>query len=163
AVLHGIREGTVATDAGGRITLVNDEAKRLLGLDGDAVGKLLAEVVPAGHVRDVLSGKVDGPDEVVLVGDRVLVVNRMPVSVRDHVLVALLLGKAAIASERGVELRVSVDERLPDLGDVRDLVTVIGNLVDNALDSVTGSPGAGWIDVSVCLEYAGIVVRVHDS
>jgi len=245
AVLHGIREGTVATDAGGRITLLNDEAKRLLGLDADAVGKLLAEVVPAGHVRDVLSGRVDGPDEVVLVGDRVLVVNRMPVSVRgreigavvtlrdrtelegllrelddvrslaealraqehdfshrlhvisglielgrhedavqfiaqsshlhqelatslvasfgDHVLVALLLGKAAIASERGVDLRVSVDERLPDLGDVRDLVTVIGNLVDNALDSVAGSSGPGWIDVSVGVEPGGIVVRVHDS
>src|SRR5204863_7347553 len=84
AVLHGIREGTVATDAAGRITLLNDEAKRLLGLDADAVGKLLAEVVPAGHVRDVLSGRVDGPDEVVLVGDRVLVVNRMPVSVRGR-------------------------------------------------------------------------------
>ena len=46
---------------------------------------------------------------------------------------------------------------------MRDLVTVIGNLVDNALDSVTGSPGAGWIDVSVGVEPAGIVVRVQDS
>src|SRR5207248_7395611 len=30
--LHGIREGTVATDMEGRITLMNDEARRLLRL-----------------------------------------------------------------------------------------------------------------------------------
>ena len=32
ATLHGIREGVIAFDPGGRITVVNDEAQRLLGL-----------------------------------------------------------------------------------------------------------------------------------
>jgi two-component system CitB family sensor kinase len=247
AMLHGIREGTVATDSAGRITLLNDEAQRLLGLDATAVGRQLTEAVPEGHVREVLAGKVDGPDQVVLVGDRVLVANRMPVSLRgraigavvtlrdrtelvgllrelddvrslaaalraqehefshrlhvisglielgrhedavkfinqsstlhqalatslvdsvgDPVLVALVLGKAAVAAERGVELRVAADSNLPEeLGDVRDLVTVIGNLVDNALDAVVSTSGnAGWIEVSIRGEAGGIVVSVHDS
>ena len=60
AVLHGIREGTVATDAGGRVTLVNDEARRLLSLDDDVLGEFLVDVVPAGHVREVVAGTVAG-------------------------------------------------------------------------------------------------------
>ena len=32
ATLHGIREGVVAFDRSGRVTMVNDEARRLLGL-----------------------------------------------------------------------------------------------------------------------------------
>src|SRR5207244_9604033 len=228
AVLHGIREGTVATDAQGRVTLLNDEAKRLLRLDDSALGRPLVDVVPAGHVRAVLSGEVDAPDQIVLVADRVLVANRMPVTLRDrtigavvtlrdrtelekllrelhdvrsladalraqehefshklHViaglieleryadavgfvkqsslvhqalvasivesigeptLLALLLGKAAVASERGIELHVSGDTRLPeDYPGARDLVTVVGNLVDNALDSVAAA-GSGTIE-----------------
>src|SRR5207244_8469520 len=62
AMLHGIREGTIATDRNGRVTLVNDEARRLLQLDGDPVGRSLTEIVPAGHVREVMAGNVDEPD-----------------------------------------------------------------------------------------------------
>src|SRR5437016_2429847 len=32
ASLHGIREGTIATDVDGKVTLINDEARRLLRL-----------------------------------------------------------------------------------------------------------------------------------
>ena len=32
AMLHGIREGVITLDRDGRVTLVNDEARRLLGL-----------------------------------------------------------------------------------------------------------------------------------
>ena len=246
AVLHGIREGMVATDPAGRVILVNDEAKRLLGVDDSVVGLPLADVVPAGHVRDVVDGSADGPDQVVLVDDRVLVANRMPVTVRgrdvgavvtlrdrtelevllrelndvrsladalraqehefahrlhviagllelgryddaagfinksslvhqelvasivetvgDPTLAALLLGKAAVASERGIELRVTEDSDLPEgYGDPRDLVTVVGNLVDNALDSVASAGAGGSISVTLRDEPGGVVVHVRDS
>ncbi|MER6570089.1 PAS domain-containing protein [Streptomyces sp. NPDC001093] len=41
ATLHGIREGVVGLDPRGRITVVNDEARRLLGLTGDVEGRPL--------------------------------------------------------------------------------------------------------------------------
>ncbi|MFF3765028.1 ATP-binding protein [Streptomyces sp. NPDC001922] len=61
-------------------------------------------------------------------------------AVGEPVLAALLLGKAAQANERGVELVLAPDSRiddglLPDSLAARDLVTVLGNLVDNALDA----------------------------
>src|SRR6266545_1336940 len=65
-------------------------------------------------------------------------------NVGDPALVALLLGKAAIASERGIALRVTDDTRLPEhVEDAQTLISVVGNLVDNALDSVAGAVGGG--------------------
>ncbi|MEV6594620.1 sensor histidine kinase [Streptomyces acidicola] len=68
-------------------------------------------------------------------------------AVSEPVLAALLLGKAAQANERGVELVVSEDSRiddglLPESLSARDLVTVLGNLIDNAVDAAQGTAGA---------------------
>ncbi|MBT3155088.1 sensor histidine kinase [Streptomyces sp. CHD11] len=64
-------------------------------------------------------------------------------AVSEPVLAALLLGKTAQANERGVELLVSPDSRLddgllPDSLPARDLVTILGNLIDNAVDAAQG-------------------------
>jgi two-component system CitB family sensor kinase len=84
-------------------------------------------------------------------------------SVGEPTLLALLLGKAVVASERGVELTVAPETRLPeDYPDARELVTVVGNLVDNALDSVAAT-GSGTIEVTIRDEDRGVVVRVRDS
>ncbi|MFF3209341.1 ATP-binding protein [Streptomyces sp. NPDC002886] len=73
-------------------------------------------------------------------------------AVGEPVLVALLLGKAAQAHERGVELVVTPDsgaiDAAPGGPPARDLVTVLGNLVDNAVDALTGVPG-GRISVTI--------------
>ncbi|MFE7512721.1 ATP-binding protein [Streptomyces sp. NPDC057540] len=83
--------------------------------------------------------------------------------VHDPLLAALLVGKATVAAERGVSLRLAPDSLLPDrLVDPRELVTVVGNLVDNALDAVAGTPGAR-IDVSFRAEDRTVVLRVSDS
>jgi two-component system CitB family sensor kinase len=85
-------------------------------------------------------------------------------SIGEPTIMALLLGKAAVASERGIELRVAAETRLPeDYPDARELVTVLGNLIDNALDSVAGSLGNGWIEVTIRDEGDGVLVQVRDS
>jgi sensor histidine kinase regulating citrate/malate metabolism len=63
--------------------------------------------------------------------------DRLVGAVGDPVVAALLVAKTSDAAERGVELQLSGE--LPDEGPEvasRDLVTVIGNLVDNAFDAV---------------------------
>ncbi|HEY8757790.1 MAG TPA: sensor histidine kinase [Candidatus Limnocylindria bacterium] len=245
AMLHGIREGVLALDTGGRIALANDEALRLLGLPASIAGRVLRDHVPDGRVRDVLEGSGSGLDQVVLAGDRTLVVNRRPVTIRgsdvgavvtlrdrteleavlreldtardlaqalraqahefsnklhvvgglielgrlddairfvaetslvhqelvdlvqeriaDPALAALLLAKAALASERRVEFRLATDALLPaQVTDVRDLITVVGNLVDNAIDAASGAADA-WVEVSMHAEPGGTAVRVRDS
>ncbi|NWF25105.1 sensor histidine kinase [Streptomyces sp. PKU-EA00015] len=69
--------------------------------------------------------------------------DRVVGAVGEPVLAALLLGKAAQANERGVELVLTEDSRiddgvLPASLPSRDLVTILGNLVDNAVDAAAG-------------------------
>ncbi|MFD9949502.1 ATP-binding protein [Nonomuraea sp. NPDC059023] len=84
--------------------------------------------------------------------------DRVVGSVREPVLAALLLGKSAQAAERGVELVISEDSRLDDVEmAARDLVTIVGNLLDNAIEV------ASRVEVTVRTEPDGIVVRVSDD
>ena len=86
--------------------------------------------------------------------------------VGDPVLGALLLGKSAVAAERGIQFRLSPDSRLDgDAGHPRDLITVVGNLIDNALDAVASSPNGGprWVEVSIRQDDGDVVIKVHDS
>ncbi|MFI1865898.1 ATP-binding protein [Streptomyces jumonjinensis] len=229
AALHAVREGLLMLDGRRRIALVNDGARELLGLDGDAVGRPVAGLGLPAPLTGTLLASEPRVDEVHLTADRVIVVNTSPVvggeqrgtvvTLRDHtelqalsgeldsergfsqalrsqaheaanrlhtvvslielgrtreavgfataelelaqvltdrvvgavsepVLAALLLGKAAQANERGVELVLAEDSRiddgvLPASLPARDLVTILGNLIDNAVDAAAGldSPG----------------------
>jgi sensor histidine kinase regulating citrate/malate metabolism len=84
--------------------------------------------------------------------------------IKDPALAALLIAKSSLATERGVALQLDpassllpVDEELS-----RDLVTVAGNLVDNAFDAVSGLPQAA---VRVLVEDGEdqVVVTVRDN
>src|SRR5438552_5627869 len=236
ASLQGIHEGAIATDRDGTITLANDEARRLLTLPDDCVGRRVGQVLPQGRLLKFLSGGLKDEDEVLLAGDRVLVASRRAILVRGHevghvatlrdtteltglarglggdsltealraqahefanrlhtiaglvqlgrgeeamrliaqtsglhqeltealldrvgdpVLGALLLAKAAVASERGIELRVSDDTMITRSSlDSEDLITLLGNLIDNALDAAASGGADRWVSVSVT-EQAG--------
>ena len=57
-------------------------------------------------------------------------------AVDDPVLAAMLLGKTAQAAERGIELSVVEGSTVAEHGfDPQDLVTLVGNLIDNAMDA----------------------------
>ncbi|MET9925035.1 MULTISPECIES: sensor histidine kinase [unclassified Streptomyces] len=83
--------------------------------------------------------------------------------VRDPLLAALLVGKTTVAAERGVSLRLAPGTLLPDrVVDPRGLVTVVGNLVDNATDAAAGSKDAR-IEVGLRAEGRTVVLQVSDS
>ncbi len=82
----------------------------------------------------------------------------------DPALAALVVAKHAVAEERGVVLELDPGSRLPALapGVVADVITVLGNLVDNAVDACAGSPGAA-VEVWVLLDGDAVHVRVRDN
>jgi two-component system CitB family sensor kinase len=246
AMLHGIREGVVTLDPEGRVSLVNDEARRLLGFGELGAGQRLDELVPPGRLHDLLTGDVQpGDDEVVLTDRFCLKVNRMPVrfqgrdlgavvtlrdrtehvellreldsvasltealrgqqhehanrmhtvagllelnrpgdaasylsevaggaaglaeqlrdSVGDPTIVALLLGKATVARERGVLLAISCTAPIGDaVVQSRLAVTVLGNLIDNAVDAVAGQREA-LVQVALGRDESTFLIRVVDN
>ena len=93
-------------------------------------------------------------------------------AVHEPVLAALLLGKAAEASERGVSLEVDPASSVPEsVIPGRDLVTVVGNLLDNAIDAAAGAPHPRRVGFSSWVEdvHSGpgiastLVLQVSDS
>jgi two-component system, CitB family, sensor kinase len=86
--------------------------------------------------------------------------------IRDPHVAALLLAKSAVAAERGVELRLADDSLLDgELRDPRALLTVLGNLIDNALDAAREGPAdARFVEVGLrMLDDGQLLVRVGDS
>ena len=82
----------------------------------------------------------------------------------EPTLTALLLGKAAQASERGIDFRIADDAVWPqDVAPVRDVVTIVGNLIDNAFDAVTSESGERRVEVSSRIEGGHVVLSVADS
>jgi two-component system, CitB family, sensor kinase len=76
ALLHSIREGVVAVNTEGEITLLNDSAHELLGVTGAAVGRRVDSVgLDPAVVEFLLSGE-DGRDVVIATRTRVLALNR---------------------------------------------------------------------------------------
>ncbi|MGX1544140.1 ATP-binding protein [Streptomyces adustus] len=98
-----------------------------------------------------------------VVGDHRVTAEQVTEKIQDPLLAALLVGKATVAAERAVALWVSDRTWLPDrLVDPRGLVTVVGNLVDNALDAVGGTPHAR-VEVELRAEGRTAVLRVRDT
>ncbi len=246
AMLHGIREGVITLDRQGRVTLINDPARRLISLGTTALGSPIGELVPAGRLRDLLTGALPGDDRVVVTDEHILVVNRMPVSrsgkdlgavvtlrdrteleavlreldsvdaltdamraqqhefanrmhtvaglieLGDHVaavrfaldvsgqsaglaevirgrverpeIAAMLVAKTTIAAERGVELVLSGDSRLAEIGaDTIMVLTIAGNLIDNAIDAAAAGRRPARVTVRLTAGEGNIVIEVTDS
>jgi sensor histidine kinase regulating citrate/malate metabolism len=87
---------------------------------------------------------------------------------RDTTVSALVMAKAAQATERRVELRVSDDTSLDRLSasDSADVATVVGNLVDNAIDAAASSGAGGegtWVELQIHQDASTVEVVVTDS
>ncbi|WP_202388219.1 sensor histidine kinase [Nocardioides flavescens] len=227
ALLTSIREGVVAVDAAGRLTVVSDAARELLGLPDDAAGRRLDELGLPERVGTLLAGADEVHDAVLVVAGRAVVVNRSRVEhegrpagtvttlrdrtellalqselqvrrsvtdtlraqthefsnqlhtisglvqleeyaevgrligtltrrraeisdavgsrVEDAAVAALLIAKTSVAAERRVRLTLSDDSAVPRLDPElsADLTTVVGNLVDNAVDAASGHGAPG--------------------
>ena len=85
-------------------------------------------------------------------------------SIEEPVLGALIMGKAAEAHERGVELIVNAGGSTAVTGlAVQDLVAILGNLLDNAIDAAADAPAPRLVELSVETTEAALELTVEDS
>lgn len=93
-----------------------------------------------------------------------VLIDRLTGAVAEPAVVALLLGKVEQAAEYGVELTVTGDTLLDTTDPLspHEMVTLLGNLIDNALDEV-GHDEDAWVEVTVRRDEAELFVRVADS
>ncbi|MGH3800743.1 MAG: sensor histidine kinase [Pseudonocardiaceae bacterium] len=96
--------------------------------------------------------------------------DRVMGAVAEPVLAALLLGKSTEAGERGVELVITEDTAIYGVDgaiESRDVVTILGNLIDNAVDAaIAGADhytSPPRVVVTARTDNGELVLRVADS
>ncbi|WP_220451325.1 sensor histidine kinase [Nocardioides dongkuii] len=85
--------------------------------------------------------------------------------VDDPAVAALLIAKTSLAAERRVDLALSTDSALPRLDPElsADVGTVLGNLVDNAVDAVAATGRPGRVVVRLVVDDGQVLVQVADT
>jgi two-component system, CitB family, sensor kinase len=89
-------------------------------------------------------------------------IGQVSAQVEDPAVASVLVAKASRADERGITFHLDEDAHLGPQESLlsADLVTVVGNLVDNAFDAVDAG---GRVDVDLREEDGRIVVEVSDT
>ncbi len=146
AVLHAVREGLLLIDLEGRVQLVNDEARRLLHLPDDVVGRSLDELgLPPALVRAASAER--GADEVYVTGDHVIVASSSTalwegrevgavVTLRDHTELQSLTGELDVVRGLTESLRAQTHEAANRLHTVVSLIEM--GRPEDAVEFVTG-------------------------
>ncbi|MEI4271549.1 sensor histidine kinase [Klenkia sp. LSe6-5] len=90
--------------------------------------------------------------------------DRVVEAVEEPVLAALLLGKAAAAHERGVALEIDPGTSVGVTGiPGGDLVTIVGNLLDNAIDAALAGDPPREVQLALWQADGRLELRVEDT
>jgi two-component system CitB family sensor kinase len=90
--------------------------------------------------------------------------DRLQDAIPDAKLVALILAKVSLADERDVRLRVMDDSHVATpISDVSEVLTVVGNLIDNAIDAAAQAVKPRWVELTVVAAEHDLLIRVRDS
>ena len=164
----GVSSGTVTT-LRDRSELI--AVQRQLGATRNATDTLRAQTHEFDNQLHVISGllqlqEYDEARDYVggLTRRRAEVDSAVTARIEDPPLAALMVAKSSLAAESRVELEISPATRCPRLPSElsTDVATVVGNLVDNALDAVANLAHAS-IKVEVTVDDTDVHVTVSDS
>jgi sensor histidine kinase regulating citrate/malate metabolism len=131
-----LRDHTELTEVTGRLDAVQQLSDTLRAQTHEAANQMhtVVSLIELGRQEDAVGFAVSQSQAAQGLADRVQGVGDVPV------LAAILLGKTGVAAERGVSLEVAPDSVVEGLPlDDSELVTVVGNLLDNAFDAVADS------------------------
>jgi two-component system CitB family sensor kinase len=79
-------------------------------------------------------------------------------------LAALILAKVSLAAERDVRLRVMPDSHVGHrIDDITSVLTVVGNLIDNAIDAAAAEPARREVELTLVAAESDLLIRVRDS
>jgi two-component system CitB family sensor kinase len=79
-------------------------------------------------------------------------------------LAALILGKVSLADEGDVRLRIMPDSHVgARISDITGVLTVVGNLIDNAIDAAAQGPAPREVELTLVAAESDLLIRVRDS
>lgn len=142
AMLQGIREGVVAVDRAGLVTVVNDEARRLLNIPSGVQGWPIQEVIPESGLPRVLRSGRSEADQSTHIHGRAIVVSRVPVHIRGRL-------AGAIATFRDQTELEDLARELQGAQSSADTLRAQAHEFANKLHTIAGMLELGWHDQAV--------------
>ncbi|GGC99646.1 ATPase [Thalassobacillus devorans] len=85
AVLSSVKEGIIAIDHQGLVTMINQSAKAMLNIEEDTNKKPIEDILPNTQMLRVLESGMPEHNEEMILKDRVIIVNRTPILENDNV------------------------------------------------------------------------------
>lgn len=85
--------------------------------------------------------------------------------IKDPVMAGFLLGKLSKAREEGIEMKIAEECFLPETDEsrvVHELITIVGNLIDNAMEALDNS-AIKQVCVNFSYDEGILTIRVSDS
>jgi two-component system, CitB family, sensor histidine kinase CitS len=79
AVLQSVKEGILAIDQQGTITMMNQSARELLGTQGEVEGKRVTEILDYAAVADILDSSLKVSNIQLQYRDKTMIVNAQPI------------------------------------------------------------------------------------
>jgi sensor histidine kinase regulating citrate/malate metabolism len=156
------RDHTELQAVTGELDTVRGMTDSLRALNHESANRLhtVVSLIELDRIEEAVTFATDELETVQRLTDRLVA------AVDEPVVAALLLGKSATAAERGIDLVVDPESRVSGLPvEGRDLVTLLGNLLDNALDAVGRqvAPAERRIRVRVVASRSALEIAVDDS
>lgn len=142
ALLEAIKEGILAVDYNGRITVINSEARRILGIKKNIQGKKVTDVIPNSRLVEVIKSGVAEYDQEQRIKNARILTNRVPVKLKNDVI-------GAIASIRDMtEVKVMAEE-LTGVKKYVEALRVQNHEFSNKLHTIAGLIQLGEYDKAV--------------
>lgn len=154
ALLQSVREGIIAVDKNGVLTLLNDVAKDYLGVGEEAIGKPIEDVVTTTRLPEVLRTGHPEYDQDQLMGSVRVVTNRVPMIVGGKV-----VGAVATFRDRSEVARMA--EELSGVRRYIEALRVQTHEFSNKLHTVSGLIQLGNYDEAI--DYIHAVQNKHSG
>lgn len=134
AVLESIHEGIVTVNKKGIVTLINQNALSMLGTanKSEVIGKPILEILPHTTLPEVIHTGVAEIDSEAIVGDNVVIVNRLPVKDRNGIVIG------AVSSFRNKSELYLLTQQLSQLKQYADGLRAQTHEFSNKLHTISG-------------------------
>ncbi len=153
AILESIREGVIAINDKGQITMVNQAAFKNLGLDTDSevLGRHIKEIIPETGMLDVLKSGENQLNQELLTKNNEVIVNRVPIFQSDKV-------SGVVASFQKKTDLDYLAKKLSQVEEYSELLRVQTHEYANKLNTISGLIHIGSYDKAIdliCKETSG--------
>ncbi|MGI6108290.1 MAG: ATP-binding protein [Eubacteriaceae bacterium] len=156
------RDKTDITDMAEQLTGTNHIIEALRASTHEYMNKLhvISGLLQIGETENAIT-YIDGVSTDIEKG-----YHSVTAQIHNKTIAALILGKQDRARELDIDFTLRKDASLPEHNpylSIQELVTIVGNLVENAFDAVKGLEGIRQVDLFIGSDTDGITVSVDDT